>query len=45
MDAQALGEYFSTLSYHAPVMIITTSIFFFIRRKVILDGKKQGLND
>ncbi len=27
MDAQALGEYFSTLSYHAPVMIVTTEYF------------------
>tara|TARA_Y100001978_G_C23502243_1_gene341549 strand:- start:374 stop:499 length:126 start_codon:yes stop_codon:yes gene_type:complete len=41
MDAQAIGEYFSTLSYHAPVMIITTGLFFFIRRKIILDGKQQ----
>ncbi len=41
MDAQAIGEYFSTLSFHAPVMIITTGIFFFIRRKFIADSKKQ----
>ena len=41
MDAQAIGDYFSTLSYHAPVMIITTTVFFFIRRKVIMDGKQQ----
>ena len=42
MDAQALGEYFSTLSYHAPVMIITTGIFFFIRRKIIIDAKNKA---
>ena len=41
MDAQTIGDYFSTLSYHAPVMIITTTIFFFIRRKIILEGKNQ----
>lgn len=40
MDNQLISEYFSTLSFHAPVMIITTSIFFFIRRKVIMEGKK-----
>ena len=41
MDAQAIGDYFSTLGYHAPVMIITTTVFFFIRRKFIMDGKQQ----
>ena len=41
MDAQSIGEYFSTLSYHAPVMIITTGIFFYIRRKIIMEGKQH----
>jgi len=41
MDAQSIGEYFSTLGFHAPVMIITTGIFFFIRRKFIVDAKNQ----
>tara|TARA_B100000945_G_C20368194_1_gene590700 strand:+ start:1145 stop:1270 length:126 start_codon:yes stop_codon:yes gene_type:complete len=41
MDAQAIGEYFSTLSFHAPVMIITTALFFLIRRKIIMEGKQQ----
>ena len=40
MDSQLIGEYFSTLSVHAPVMIIATTIFFFIRRKIIMEGKK-----
>ena len=40
MDSQQIGEYFSTLSFHAPVMIITTTLFFFIRRKIIMEGKK-----
>tara|TARA_B100000965_G_scaffold383403_1_gene382606 strand:+ start:485 stop:610 length:126 start_codon:yes stop_codon:yes gene_type:complete len=40
MDNQAISEYFSTLGFHAPVMIITTAIFFYIRRKFIMEGKK-----
>ena len=40
MDNQLISEYFSTLSFHPPVMIIATTLFFFIRRKIIMEGKK-----
>ena len=32
-------EYLNSISFHPPVMIITTLIFFYIRRKFLLNGK------
>ena len=34
-------EYLNSISFHPPVMIITTLVFFFIRKKFLLDGKKN----
>ena len=34
-------EYLNSISFHPPVMIITTLVFFYIRRKILLAGKKQ----
>ena len=34
-------EYLSSISFHPPVMIITTLVFFYIRRKILLAGKKH----
>ena len=33
-------EYLNSISFHPPVMIITTLVFFYIRRKILLAGKK-----
>jgi len=34
-------EYLNSISFHAPVMIITSLVFFYIRRKILLAGKKN----
>jgi len=34
-------EYLNSISIHPPVMIITTLVFFYIRRKFLLAGKKH----
>ena len=34
-------EYLNSISFHPPVMIITTLVFFYIRRKFLLAGKKH----
>ena len=34
-------EYLNSISFHPPVMIITTLVFFYIRRKILLAGKKH----
>ena len=34
-------EYLDSISFHPPVMIITTLVFFYIRRKILLAGKKH----
>ena len=34
-------EYLNSISIHPPVMIITTLVFFYIRRKILLAGKKH----
>jgi len=34
-------EYLNSISFHPPVMIITTLLFFYIRRKILLAGKKH----
>ena len=34
-------EYLNSISFHPPVMIITTLVFFYIRRKILLAGKKN----
>ena len=31
----------NSISFHPPVMIITTLVFFYIRRKILLTGKKH----
>ena len=33
-------EYLNSISFHPPAMIITTLVFFYIRRKILLAGKK-----
>jgi len=33
-------EYLNSISFHPPLMIITTLVFFYIRRKILLTGKK-----
>jgi len=30
-------EYLNSISFHPPVMIITTLVFFYIRRKILLE--------
>ena len=34
-------EYLNSISFHPPVMIITTLVFFYIRRKILLKGEKH----
>ena len=34
-------EYLNSISFHPPAMIITTLVFFYIRRKILLAGKKH----
>ena len=34
-------EYLNSISFHPPAMIITTLLFFYIRRKILLAGKKN----
>jgi len=34
-------EYLNSISFHPPAMIFTTLIFFYIRRKILLTGKKH----
>ena len=34
-------EYLNSISFHPPVMIITTLVFVYIRRKILLAGKKH----
>ena len=34
-------EYLNSISFHPPVMIIPTLVFFYIRRKILLTGKKH----
>ena len=34
-------EYLNSISFHPPVMIVTTLVFFYIRRKILLAGKKN----
>jgi len=34
-------EYLNSISFHPPVMIITTLVFFYMRRKFLLAGKKH----
>ena len=34
-------EYLNSISFHPPAMIITTLVFFYIRRKILLAGKKK----
>jgi len=34
-------EYLNSISFHPPVMIITTLVLFYIRRKILLAGKKH----
>ena len=34
-------EFLNSISFHPPVMIITTLVFFYIRRKFLLAGKKN----
>ena len=34
-------EYLNSISFHPPAMIITTLVFFYIRRKILLAGKKN----
>ena len=34
-------EYLNSISFHPPAMIITTIVFFYIRRKILLAGKKN----
>jgi len=34
-------EYLNSISLHPPIMIITTLVFFYIRRKILLAGKKH----
>ena len=34
-------EYLNSISFHPPIMIITTLVFFYIRRKFLLAGKKH----
>ena len=41
MESFDYFEYLSSISFHPPVMIITTLVFFYIRRKILLAGKKH----
>ena len=41
MDEFSYYDYLNSISFHPPVMIITTLVFFYIRRKILLAGKKQ----
>jgi len=34
-------EYLNSISFHPPVMILTTLVFFYIRRKILLKGEKH----
>jgi len=34
-------EYLNSISFHPPVMIITTLVFIYIRRKILLKGEKH----
>ena len=34
-------EYLNSISFHPPVMIITTLVFFYIRKKILLKGEKH----
>ena len=34
-------EYLNSISFHPPVMIITTLVFFYVRRKILLKGEKH----
>ena len=34
-------EYLNSISFHPPVMIVTTLVFFYIRRKILLKGEKH----
>jgi len=34
-------EYLNSISFHPPVMIITTILFFYIRRRILFAGKKK----
>ena len=41
MDEFSFYDYLNSISIHPPVMIITTLVFFYIRRKFLLAGKKH----
>ncbi len=34
-------DYLNSISFHPPIMVITTLVFFFIRKKFLLDEKKN----
>ncbi len=41
MNTEQVFEYFSSLSAHAPVMIIVTALFIVIRRKFLIVDTDQ----
>ena len=41
MEKFSYYEYLNSISFHPPVMIITTLVFFYIRRKILLKGEKH----
>ena len=41
MEIFSYYEYLNSISFHPPVMIITTLVFFYIRRKILLRGEKH----
>ena len=41
MENFSYYEYLNSISFHPPVMIITTLVFFYIRRKILLKGKEH----
>ena len=41
LESFSFYEYLNSISFHPPLMIITTLIFFYIRRKILLKGEKH----
>jgi len=41
MESFDYFEYLNSISFHPPAMIITTLVFLYIRRKILLAGKKN----